>query len=143
MMQEVVRGNRQRAMLATETIGHDLGVGQFVLALAAGKSDRERLYRFVQFIRHQGHNDARIDTSAEKRSEGNIAPQPQSHRFPQQGFQLFEVLAFTLWLRRCFGKRERIPILLGFDSSLARQQIMSGQQRMDASKQRAGCRDVF
>src|SRR5215211_202757 len=69
-------------------LGGELRVGPLVVALRVLESDRERLHRAIQQLSHEADDRARVDPSAEERTERNVGDQAPLNRLPKKSAHL-------------------------------------------------------
>ena len=81
-------------MLGSEALRDLSGVRELVQVIL-DEADRERLDRPARVARHQRHDQARVDPTAQHRAERHIAHQPEPHRFLELGEETFRVLVRT------------------------------------------------
>ena len=84
-------------VLGAEHVGDETRIGELVAVACLLEADRERLHRAIHQLRHQRHDQARVEPSAQHRTERDVAHQSQANRLLEPGQQphapLLEVAA--------------------------------------------------
>src|SRR5437764_14523344 len=105
------------------------GVITFIKVLM-GEANRKRLDRVRTEARHERHDDGGIHSSAQQRSQRDIADQPHPNRFSKPMLELFQ--AFLLGLRFIGSISWQIPILLNADPPIRKFEELSGRSLLYA-----------